>query len=176
MLGRSLCFGMVLADDGPKVGRSGRRLKRGCALKVTACGLIQAYGEIIFGEPRQPLRKMVDGIVLYRARAMAAVALYFQAKIDIVFLAGLHAEQKALAFLGFKVAGIGVDAVFGVDPFAMVLDEPLYAVGLAAFFVRRESDDQIAGRNPAFFFEADEVGDQNRVTLLDVGGAAAIEE
>src|SRR5689334_2095440 len=112
MFGRGFRFGVVLADDSAKVGRGGRGFERGCTLKVTARGLIKIDGEIIFGEPREPLRKMVDGIVLYRTRAVAAIAFYFQTKIDIILLAGLHAEQKALAFLGFKVAGIGVDAVF----------------------------------------------------------------
>ena len=82
---------------------------------------------------------------------MPAIALHFQAEVDIIFFAGLHAEQKALAFLGFKVAGVSVDAVFGINQIALVRDEPLYAVGCAAFFVRGQGDDQSrAGVQPSF--------------------------
>src|SRR5262245_66243560 len=102
---------------------------------------------------------MIDSIVLHRTRAVAAPAFYFQAEVDIVLLAGLHAQQEAFALLGLEVAGVSVDAVFSVDQLTMVLDEPLDAVGFAAFFVGGESQNQVARWTPALLSEAEEVGD-----------------
>ena len=76
----------------------------------------------------------------------------------------------------FKIAGIRVDTVFGINPVTMVLGEPLHAVGFAAFFIRGERHDEVARGNPAFFFEADEIRDQDGIALLVVRRAATIKE
>src|SRR5215472_13319208 len=112
---------------------------------------------------------MVDGILAFhRARTVTAIALYFQAKVNVVLLARLHAQKQALAVLGFEIAGISIDAIFGVDQIAMILNKPLHAVGLPTFFVGSERQNQIAGGNPAFFFETQKVCYQFGVSLLDI--------
>jgi hypothetical protein len=45
----------------------------------------------------------------------------------------------------------------------MIFQQPVDAVGRAAFFVGREREDQIARGPVALLFEADERGDQQRV-------------
>src|SRR6476646_6562918 len=167
---------MIGAHNSAKVRSCGWSLQRGCALKVAARGLIEAHGKIKIREPRQSLREVVNGVVFHRTRAMSAIALYLEPKVNIVLFTGLHAQEQALAFFSFKVTGIGVDAVFGVDPVAMIFGEPLHTIGLPAFFIGGESNDQVALWDPAFFFQADEIRDQDGIALLDVRRAATIKE
>src|ERR1041385_1002624 len=119
---------------------------------------------------------MVDGIIFNRPRTVPAVALYLEMEVDIVLFAGLHSQQQAFAFFGFKIARVGVDAGFGINPVAMVFGKPLHAVAFAAFFIRSERQDEITRRNPAFFFQADKVRDQDRVALFNVRSSAAIKK
>ncbi len=53
--------------------------------------------------------------------------------------------------------------------------EPVDAVRLAALFVGREREDEVAGGDEALALETNEVGDQDRVVVLHVLGAAAVE-
>src|SRR5581483_1789249 len=119
---------------------------------------------------------MINRVVFHRTRTVTAVALYFQAKINVVFFTGLQAQQQAFALLGLKIASVSIDAVFGVNQITMVLDKPLNAIGVAALFVRRKSKDKVAVGNEAFFLQAKEVCHQEGVTFLDIRGAAPIEE
>ena len=107
---------------------------------------------------------------------MSTGALCLQRKVHVVLLAGFHSQQQPFAFLHFKIAGIGVDGVFGINPVAVFFQQPLHAVGFTAFLVRRQGQNKIAGGRPAFFLETNQVGDQFGVTLFDVAGTAAIEE
>jgi len=51
-----------------------------------------------------------------------------------------------------RIAGIGVDAVFGVNPVAMVFGEPLHAIGLSAFFIAVKARIRSReGVQPSFF-------------------------
>ena len=79
-----------------------------------------------------------------------------------------------LPFCDINAAAVGIDDVFGVDETALVLDEPVDAVRLAAFFVGGEREDEIAIGLVAFFLEADEGGDENGIALLHVLRAAAV--
>src|SRR5438270_7745191 len=119
---------------------------------------------------------MIDGVVFHRPRAVPTIAFYFQAEVDVILFAGLHSQQHTFAMFRFEVARIGVDAVFRVDPVAMILCEPLCAVGFTASFVSRKIDDEVTRGNPAFFLQANKSGDQDGVALLNVRGAAAIEK
>src|SRR5215468_303838 len=120
---------------------------------------------------------MVDRILTFHgARTVTAIALYFQAKVNVVLLAGLHPHKQALAVLAFEIAGISIDAVFSINQIAMVRDQPLHAVGLPTFFVGSERQNQVAGGNPAFLFESQKVCYKYGVALLDVRGAATVEE
>src|SRR5215831_20509565 len=110
---------------------------------------------------------MVNSILTFHGtRTVTAIALYFQAKVNVVLLACLHAQKEALAVLGFEIAGVSIDAVFSIDQIAMVRDQPLHAVGLPAFFVGSERQNQVAGGDPAFFFETQKVCYQFGVSLL----------
>src|SRR5262249_7784127 len=71
---------------------------------------------------------------------------------------------------------ISIDAVFSINQIAMVRDQPLHAVGLPAFFVGSERQNQVAGGNPAFLFESQKVCYKYGFALLDVRGAATVEE
>src|SRR5215467_9775527 len=119
---RRLRFGPVGADHGAKVRGGVGSFQRGGLLKEATRGFIQTHRKLKISQTRQPLRQMVDGIIaFYRTRTVAAFALYFQAKVNIVLLAGLQTQKQAFAVLGFKVASISVNAVFSLDQVAMVL-------------------------------------------------------
>src|SRR6185437_7968268 len=107
---------------------------------------------------------------------MAAVTLYFQAKINIVFFTGLQTQQQALALLSFKIASVSVDAVFSVNQIAVIFNEPLNAVGVAALFVRGKRKDQVAAGSEAFFLQAKKICYQECVAFLNIRGAAPVEE
>ena len=80
-----------------------------------------------------------------------------------------------LAVIEFEVAGIGVEAEFGVDQVAMVLDQPVHAVRISVFFVRGEGHDDVAVRLPALLLPANHVGGEDGVAVLHVLGTAAVE-
>src|SRR6266852_9407758 len=105
---------------------------------------------------------------------MAAIALYFQTEIDVVFFAGLPAQKQALAFVALKATGVGVDAVFSVAQRVVLLDEPLDTIVVAAFFVGGKRQDHVAVRRPAFFLEPNKICDQDRVAIFYVRRAPAV--
>ena len=76
----------------------------------------------------------------------------------------------------FEFAAVQIDAVFRVNPVAMLLEQPIDAVEVAAFFIGGEREDQIAVRatDPSFFRRMKFV-DQDGVAVLHVLGAAAVE-
>jgi hypothetical protein len=76
----------------------------------------------------------------------------------------------------FEVAGIGVNAVFSIDPVMMVFGEPLRAIGLTAFFVSRERQDEVTRGDPTPLYQPHKIRSQDRVALYDVGRAAAIKK
>src|SRR5207245_1645501 len=62
-----------------------------------------------------------------------------------------------------------------VKQIAMVGQQPLNSVRRAAFFVGRESENQIPLRNPAFALQANETGHKKSIAVFYVAGAAAVE-
>ena len=105
---------------------------------------------------------------------MAAGVGHFEAEVLEHFLARLHFVGQVLA-LAHVAAAAFVDREFGVDQVLVVLHEPVDAVEIAAFFVGREREDQIAVGDEAFLLQPNHVGDELRRHRLVVARAAAIE-
>ena len=108
-------------------------------------------------------------------RAVSAVVGDFQLETEVDLFGGLHGHVDGLAVLDVAAAGIGIDAELGVDEVAMLFDEPIDAVGRAAFLVGGEGEDEIAGGLEVFALHAQEGSDEGGVVALHVGGAAAVE-
>ncbi len=72
-------------------------------------------------------------------------------------------------------ARIGINGELGVDQVAVVLDEPLDAVVLAALFVGRQRENQIALRLIALLLQAQKGRHQRGVAILHVLCAASVE-
>jgi hypothetical protein len=49
----------------------------------------------------------------------------FELKVGVDFFAGLNGGKQAMVALPFELAAIEIDAVFGVDPVAVLLDQPI---------------------------------------------------
>ena len=119
--------------------------------------------------------EMIDGVVGNRQRAVAAFVVNLEAEIDDVLFADLDVVGDFLAVERFAPAAF-VERVFGVDPIAMIFDEPVdAAVGAAAFFVGGEGDDDVAIGLEAFLFVLNQVGDPDGGLGFVVAGAAAVE-
>ena len=118
---------------------------------------------------------MVDRVVLDRQRAVAARVRHLEVEILVHLLAGLHLVREVLP-LPHAAAAALVDRELGVDQILVVLHEPLGAVEIAAFFVGREREDQVAIRLEAFVLQPNQVGHELRRHRLVVAGAAAVEE
>ena len=55
-----------------------------------------------------------------------------------------------------KSASVGIEDELGVDQIAVILEEPVDAVGFAAFFVGGEGEDEVAVGTIVFALQADE--------------------
>ena len=106
---------------------------------------------------------------------MAAGIERFELKVGVDLFAGLNRGQHALVAVSLEFAAVEIDAVFGVDPVAMIFHQPIDAVEIAAFFVGGEREDQVAIGLVVLFLHANEVGDEDGVAFLHVVGAAAVE-
>ena len=107
---------------------------------------------------------------------MAAWIQRFELEIHIDFFTGLNRRKNWLSVFLLEFAPVQINAVLRVDPITMPLEQPVHAVRRAAFFVGSQSKNQIAVRQEAFLLQADEIRDQDGVTLLHVLGAPSIEE
>src|SRR6266851_7359852 len=76
--------------------------------------------------------------------------------------------------LFFEFARVQVDAVFGVNPVAMLVQQPVNSVERATLLIGGQRKNQVAVRQIAFFFQADEIGNENGVAVLHVLGSAAV--
>ena len=95
--------------------------------------------------------------------------------VGVELLAGVDGEDGGFAVVQLHAAAVGVEDEFGVDQVAVVLDQPVDAVRLAALFIGGEREDDVAVRTEAFALQAEEGLDQDGVGLLHVLGAAAVE-
>src|SRR6266704_4788395 len=76
--------------------------------------------------------------------------------------------------LFFEFACVQIDAIFGVNPVAMLVQQPVNSVERATLLIGGQRKDQVAVRQIAFFFQADEIGSENGVAVLHVLGSAAV--
>jgi hypothetical protein len=106
---------------------------------------------------------------------VAAGIGHLEAEVLKDLFARLHFVGQVLP-LAHVAAAAFVDRVLGVDQIAMVLDQPVDAVEVAAFLVGGERENQIAIGRVAFLPEPNQVGDELRRHRLVVAGAAAVEE
>ncbi len=118
---------------------------------------------------------MINGVVTRWARAVASGIFHLDLKIGVDFLAGLHSAIDFLALVAHEIAAIEIYAVFGVNPIAMMLEQPFDAVEVPSFFIGGEREDQIAVRREARLFHADKIFNQNCGAVFDVHGAATVE-
>ena len=88
-------------------------------------------------------------------------------------LRGLHDVEERLAVAGHAAPTL-VQHDTGIDQIAMVLDQPLDAVGRATFLVRRERDDDVAIGNVPFTLQTKDVGGEDRRHRLIVGRPATV--
>src|SRR5581483_2519026 len=96
---------------------------------------------------------------------------------DVPLLGHLHGRGEwTTVAREQKVATIRVQAVFSVDQIAMLLKQPLHAVGAALFLIRGEREDDVAIGLVALLTPANHVGEENGGAIFDVVGAAAVEE
>ena len=132
-------------------------------------------GKIEISEASERACEMVDGIVLYRQRAVAAFVADFETEIHDVFFADLQIVGDMFSIDGFAPATF-IETKFRVDQIAMILDEPVDAVErTAAFFIGGEGDDEVAVGNESFLFVLNQIGDPDGGLGFVVAGAAAIE-
>ncbi len=152
-----------------------RHFGGGGALEVGARHGIQLERKFVALETRQGVREMIDGVIRHRQRAVAAGIGYLQLKIGVELFGGVHRDDHGLAVAGVDAAAIGIENVLGVDQIAMILQQPIDAIGFAAFFVGGEREDDVAIRPVIFLLEANQRGDEDGVAAFHVLRAAAVE-
>src|SRR5580704_901273 len=103
---------------------------------------------------------------------MTAGIQRFDLKIRVNLLAGLNRGENPLSAISLELSAIEIDAVLRVDPLAMIFHQPVDAVKIAAFFIGRQRQNQIAIGLVILSLHANEVGDQDRVAFLHIVGAA----
>ena len=106
---------------------------------------------------------------------MPAGIFNFHVVVLVEFFARLNSHRELFTFIHFEIAGVGIDNEIRVDQFTMIVQQPVHAVEIAAFFIGGQRENQVAIGTVAFFFHADERGDEKRVAFFDVLGAAAVE-
>src|SRR5882762_3917903 len=87
----------------------------------------------------------------------------------------LNAREQTLVLIFLKFAAVQVDAVFRIYPIAMFPEQPVHAVEGAALLIGGQRENEIAIRQIAFFFQADEIGDQDGIAFLHIFRATAVE-
>src|SRR5579862_3950861 len=117
---------------------------------------------------------MINRIVGYGQRAVAAGIFHLELVIGVDLFASVDGHHHGLAVLRVDAAAVGIEDVFGVDQIAMIAEQPVDAIGIAALFVGGKRDDDVAIRAIVFLGEANQRGDVDRVAVLHVLRAAAV--
>ena len=131
-------------------------------------------GEVVRANGRQRSGQFVDGVVLDRARRVAAGIGGFELKVLHLLFARLNVVRQFLAILDPSTAAF-VEGELSVDQVAVVLDQPIHAVRRAAFFVGGERHDDVAIRHELLGLEAHDEGEMDRTIIFVVADAATIE-
>ena len=144
--------------------------------KVAPGRFVEAERELVLGQAGQTLGETIDGVVLFRQRAVPAGALRLQAKAQIRLLAGLHGHADPLALFHVPPAGVEIQAVRDVHQIATIRQEPGDAIGVAGLFVGRKGNHDVAVRNESLRSQVDQDSHQAGRRPFDVEDAPSIEE
>ena len=144
-------------------------------LVVRAGHVVQLHGKFVLFEAAERVSQVINRIVGTRKGAVSTRIRDRELKVGIELLGGIDFHHERLAFESDHAAAIGVEDEVGVDEFALVLQKPIHAVGLAAFFVRGEGEDNVTVRDVTFLLKADERGAHDGVAVFHVLGATAVE-
>ena len=104
---------------------------------------------------------------------MSALVRRFEREVHVHLLARLDAIRDAASRFRLTAAAL-VEAVLRIDERALIRDQPLDTVVVAAFLIRREREDDVAIGHESLLLHAQEVGDEDRGHRLVVGRASAI--
>src|SRR5580693_3870775 len=118
---------------------------------------------------------MIDRVIARWPGAVASRIFHLKLKVDVDLFAGLYGTIDFLALVAHKIAAVQIYAVLGLNPIAMMFEQPFDAVEVAAFFVGREREDEIAVGSETCFFQADKIRHEDGGAIFDVHSASAIE-
>ena len=111
---------------------------------------------------------MINRIVVHWHRAMAAFVPHLQPVIDPVLLTHLNIQRRLLPADHFAEAAF-VQAQFGLNQIALVLDQPIDTVIWAAsLLVGCQRNDNVSIGSKAFALVANQVGNPYRCQRLIV--------
>ena len=145
-------------------------------LEEGARNLVELRRELVRAQAAEGGGEAVDRIVLGGQRAVPAGIVHLELERHVHFFARLHRSHQALAVQDHRIAGVHVEHVRRIDQIAMMAEQPFDAVVIAAaFFARRQREDQVAVGAISLLLESQERGDQNGRPILDVLRAAAVE-
>ena len=105
---------------------------------------------------------------------MAAFVVHFQLIIQVYFFARLDCHDGISAVFDIPAAAVGIDAIFGINEIATVRQQPLNSIGVAALFIFRERDNNVADRHKAFLLQSNEIRDKRCVIAFHVGCSAPV--
>ncbi len=143
--------------------------------EVGSRNLVQLEGERESGQTAERRCKFVDGIVGPRQGTVAAAIGDCDLVVGVDLFGGLDFGDDRPPVLQLYAAGVGINYVGCIHQIAMLADEPVSAVELAAFFVGRERQDQVALRLISLAMQAQESLHQRGVGVLHVLRATAVE-
>src|SRR5271170_6207616 len=116
-------------------------VKRRRAFKLSSRNIEKPNRKIELSQPRQAIRKMIDGVIFLGQGTMPARIGNFQPEAEKHFLCCLHTHEYFLAVLDHASAAVGVYTEFSIDQIAMVLHQPVDSVRSATLLVRSQRED-----------------------------------
>src|SRR6185312_14783800 len=126
------------------------------ALEVRLRYGIQLRRELVTRDSQQRISEFINGVVLPWNRAVASGVGRFQFNRVVDLLARLHVIGDFLPITNGPISSF-IERQAGVNPVAMILQQPFNAVVLAALFAGGQGDDNISGGDEAFLFVANQV-------------------
>ena len=163
-----------LLDDGLHIRRARTGFHFRHPLVIGAGHVVQLKREVVVRQAGKPGGEMVNRVVRNRDRTVAAGIGHRQRVVGVDFFRCVQVHKQGLAFVRFDSAAIVIQNKFRIDQLAMVLQQPVSAIRLAAFFVGGEREDNVAVGDEAFLLHPDQRRDHDRVAVFHVLGAAAV--
>ena len=94
--------------------------------------------------------------------------------VGVQLLGCVHHQGKRLTIVQLDFSAIMIEYELRVDQIAMVLQQPVHSIRLAAFLISSQGQNDVAIRNEALLFHANQRRDHDGVATFHVLGAAAI--